>query len=130
MKSNFIQISLFERSLSPMVTVNIQLLNNGMAANSAISVFLVVKVCFQICSLVFQVTYRTDGRLYSFQSFFIFPFYSPLFTFFFLVLDCLFSFFQFGFLSPFVFSLLFRPCLSLFFGSCGFISSLPQLAQD
>jgi hypothetical protein len=35
MKCNFIQRSLFQRSLSPMATVNIHLLNNDLVANSA-----------------------------------------------------------------------------------------------
>jgi hypothetical protein len=34
------------------------------------------------------------------------------------------------FLSPFVFLFFFTLVLSLFFGSCGFISSLPQLTWD
>jgi hypothetical protein len=41
------------------------------------------------------------------------------------------AFFRFCFLLPFVSPLLFRSCfISVFFGSCGFISSLPQLAWD
>jgi hypothetical protein len=53
----------------------------------------------------------------------------PLFRFFDLAFYCLFSFFNLVFLSSFVFpffSLLFYT----FFGSCGFISSLPQLAWE
>jgi hypothetical protein len=42
----------------------------------------------------------------------------------------LFSFFQFDFLSSFVFSLLFHPFLSLFFRLLCFISSLPQFGWN
>jgi serine/threonine protein kinase len=44
-----------------------------------------------------------------------------------LVFYCFFSFFQFGFLSPFVSPFFFALVLSFFFVSCGFISSLPNL---
>jgi hypothetical protein len=59
------------------------------------------------------------------SSFFLAPF-----RFFDLAFYCLFSFFNFVFIALcFVpsFSLLFCPC---FFGSCGFISKLPQLAWE
>jgi hypothetical protein len=60
-----------------------------------------------------------------FLEFFFLFLFAP-FRFFGLVFYCLFSFFQFGFLSPFFFTLV----LPLFFDSCGFISSLAQLAWD
>jgi hypothetical protein len=64
------------------------------------------------------------------SEFFCFFLFVPFRFFCGLVFYYLFFFFRFGFLSSFVSPLLFRPCLSMFFGSCGFISSLPQLAWD
>jgi hypothetical protein len=53
-------------------------------------------------------------------------FIRPILIFLWLSVLLLFLLFRFGFLSPFFFALV----LSLFFDSCGFISSLPQLAWD
>jgi hypothetical protein len=76
------------------------------------------------------------ARTLIFGSFYFIAFLSKFLSFFLfnrhfsflLVFDCLFSFFRFGFLSPFVFSPFFALVLPLFFSSCCFISSLPQLA--
>jgi hypothetical protein len=46
------------------------------------------------------------------------------------VFYCLFSFFGFVFYRPLFFSFFFILILSLFFGSYGYISTLPQLAWD
>jgi hypothetical protein len=57
-------------------------------------------------------------------------FFPATFRFFDLAFYCLFSFFYLVFLSPFVFPLFFALILYLFFFSCNFISSLPQLAWE
>jgi hypothetical protein len=57
-------------------------------------------------------------------------FFPTPFHFFDLAFYCLFSFFLFGFLSPFVSPSFFALVLFLFFCSFGFISSIPQFAWE
>jgi hypothetical protein len=56
-------------------------------------------------------------------------FFAP-FRFFDLPFYCIFSFFDLVFYRPLFSPFFFALVLSLFFGSCGFISSLPQLAWE
>jgi cellulose synthase/poly-beta-1,6-N-acetylglucosamine synthase-like glycosyltransferase len=86
------------------------------ASNSYIRTLIFGFFCFIACFIAFL-------------SEFLFFLFTP-FCFFDLVFYCLFSFFGFVFYRPLFFSFFFILVLSLFFGSYGYISTLPQLAWD